>query len=100
MQKTIDVAELQGRLGGVLDEVARQGVPYVLLRGSRPEAVVIPYEQFLRYRRLEEQDPLARFDELRARQAAHSRDVDEDEIAADVEAAIREVREARREAKR
>ena len=44
-------------------------MPYVLTRGSRPEAALIPYEEFFRYQALREQDVLARFDELMARMA-------------------------------
>ena len=69
MQKIIGVTELQRRFRSVFDEVAEEHVPYVLTRGSRPEAALIPYEEFLRFQALQEQDVLARFDGLVARMA-------------------------------
>ena len=69
MQKVIGVTELQRRFRSVFDEVPKKRVPYVLTRGSRPEAALIPYEEFLRFQVLQEQDVLARFDRLVARLA-------------------------------
>ena len=47
MQRIIGVTELQRRFRAVFDEVAKKRVPYVLTRGSRPEAALIPYEEFV-----------------------------------------------------
>ena len=69
MQRIIGVTELQRRFRSIFDEVAKEHVPYVLTRGSRPEAALIPYEEFFRYQALREQDVLARFDALMARMA-------------------------------
>ena len=52
MQKIIGVTDLQRRLKAVLDEVADEHVPYVLIRGSQPRAALVPYEQFLRFQEL------------------------------------------------
>ncbi len=92
MQKVIGVTELQRRFRAVLDEVAKQGVFYVLTRGSRPEAVLIPYETFLRYQALEEKEVLARLDRLLARLAEQNVARSDEEVAADVEAALAEAR--------
>jgi prevent-host-death family protein len=54
MQKIIGVTDLQRRFRAVLDEVVGQQVPYVLTRGSRPEAALVPYEDYLRFQELEE----------------------------------------------
>jgi prevent-host-death family protein len=91
MQKIIGVTELQRRFRSVFDEVARKHVPYVLTRGSRPEAALIPYEEFLQFQALKEQDVLARFDRLVARMAEQNAAVDEEEVAADVAAALAEL---------
>lgn len=48
MQKIIGVTELQRKFKTVLDEVTRRKTPYVLTRGSRPEAVLIAYDEYLR----------------------------------------------------
>jgi prevent-host-death family protein len=91
MQKVIGVTELQRRFRSVFDEVAEQNVPYVLTRGSRPEAALISYEEFLRFQALQEQETLDRFDGLIARMAEQSASYDEDEVAADVAAARDEI---------
>ena len=87
MQKVIGVTELQRNFRAVFDEVAQKKVPYVLTRSSRPEAVLISYEEFLQWQALREQDVLQRFDALMARMAAQNEGVDEEEIRAEVEAA-------------
>lgn len=90
MQRIIGVTELQRRFRSVFDEVVKQHIPYILTRGSQPEAVLIPYEDFLRYQELDEQDVLARFDHLVARMAEQNAKLSEEELSADVTAAIAE----------
>lgn len=87
MQKIVGVTELQRRFRSIFDEVVKKNTPYVLTRGSRPEAVLIPYEEFLRFQELQEQDVLANFDRLTARMARQQAAVDEAELQADIEAA-------------
>ena len=91
MQRIIGVTELQRRFRSVFDEVAKEHVPYVLTRGSRPEAALISYREFLRYQALREQDVLARFDQLVARMAEQNADISEEEVVADVAAALAEL---------
>jgi prevent-host-death family protein len=91
MQKIIGVTDLQRRLRAVLDEVAEDHVPYVLIRGSQPRAALVPYEEFLRYQELEEGEVLRRFGRLRARMAEASASLSEDEVAAEVAAAREEL---------
>ena len=91
MYRIIGVTELQRRFRSVFDRVARENVPYVLTRGSRPEAALISYEEFLRFQALQEQDVLARFDQLVARMAAQNAAIGEEEVAADVAAARAEL---------
>ena len=87
MQKIIGVTELQRSFRAVLDEVGQRPVPYILTRGSRPEAVIIPYDDFVRFQELQEQAALARFDRLLNRMATENAQYSEEEVAADVEAA-------------
>jgi prevent-host-death family protein len=91
MHRIIGVTELQRRFRSVFDEVAKERVPYVLTRGSRPEAALIPYEEFLRFQALREQDVLARFDQLVARMAEQKAAASEEEAASDVAAARAEL---------
>ena len=90
MQKIIGVTELQRRFRSVFDQVSEENVAYVLTRGSRPEAALISYEEFLRFQALQERDVMARFDRLVARMAEQNAVVDEKEVAADIDAALAE----------
>ena len=81
------MTEPQRHFRAVFDEVSHRHVPYVLTRGSRPEAALIPYEDFLRFQEMQEKEVLIRFDRLLARMAAQNAAYDEDEVAADVAAA-------------
>ena len=92
IHRIIGVTELQRRFRKVFDRVAKDKVPYVLTRGSRPEAALISYEEFLRFQALQEQELLARFDQLVARMAQQHAAVSEDEVAADVAAAQAELK--------
>ncbi len=89
MEKIVGVTELRRRFKALFDEVVKQGIPLILTRGSRPEAVLLPYEDFLRYREQEEREVLARFDRVWQRLAEQSAAYTEDEVQADVEAARR-----------
>ncbi len=91
MHKIIGVTELQRRFRPVFDQVVKENIPYVLTRGSRPEAALIPYEEFLRFQALQEQEVLARFDRLVTRMAEQNAAVGEEEVAADVAAARAEL---------
>ena len=79
MHKIIGVTELQRRFRSVFDQVAEENISYVLTRGSRPEAALIPYEEFLRFQALQEQDVLARFDRLVVRMAEQNEAISEEE---------------------
>ncbi len=92
MQKVIGVTDLQRNFRSVFDEVASQHVPYVLTRGSRPEAALIPYEEYLRFQQLQEREVLQRVDALFARLAEENADYTATEVAVDVAAALREAR--------
>lgn len=91
MTKIIGVTELQRRFRAVLDEVLQRRTSYILTRGSRPEAALVPYEDFLRFQEMEEKAVLSRFDLLVARMAVQNAAYSEEEVAADVEAARAEL---------
>ncbi len=91
MQKIIGVTELQRRFRAVFDEVTKKNVPYVLTRGSRPEAVLISYDEFVRWQAMQEQDILADFDRLTERLARQNAAVDETDLTADIDAARNEL---------
>ena len=84
MNKIIGVTELQRSFRTIFDEVARRRTPYILTRGSRPEAVLIPYDEYLRFQQFQEKDILGRFDRLIERMAAHNKTLSDEEVEADV----------------
>lgn len=90
-EKIIGVTELQRSFRRVLDEVVRDGTPYVLTRGSRPEAVIVPYEEYRKSQAARELEITRRFDEAMQRLAERNARYGEAEIDADVEEARDEV---------
>lgn len=96
MNRIIGVTELQRRFRSIFDEVAIHRIPYILTRGSRPEAALIPYENYVRIQSMSEDNVLERFDRLMEKMRLVNAGRSEEEVQADVEAAIREVREEKR----
>jgi prevent-host-death family protein len=91
MEKVIGVTEMQQRFQAVFDEVVRERIPYVLTHDSRPEAVLIPYKEFLHFQELQEQEILEQFDNLLTRMANQNAAYSDEEVAADVAAARNEL---------
>jgi len=87
LQKIVGVTELQRRFRPFFEDVVRKHIPLVLTRGSRPEAVLIPYDDYLRFQQMQESEVLARFDQVWARLAQVNVAVTEDELKADIVAA-------------
>ena len=92
MGRVIGVTDLQRGFRPIFDEVAHKGQSYILTRGSRPEAAMIPYKDFLRFQQLQEKRVLDCFDRLLVRMAqlnaAYSEvEVETDLHVADLEAA-------------
>ncbi len=87
MQKIIGVTELQRQFRTFFEDVVRKRIPLVLTRGSRPEAVIIPYDEYLRFQQMQESEVLAHFDQVWARLAQINASFSDDEIAADIEIA-------------
>ena len=87
MQHIIGVTELQRRFRSFFDEVVRKRTPLVLTRGSRPEAVLISYDDYLRFQQMQESEVLAQFEQVWNRLAKVNAEFDEAEIAADIKIA-------------
>ncbi len=96
MNKIIGVTELQRKFRSVFDEVVEQHIPYVLTRGSRPEAVLIPYEQYVKFVQADEAGVLKRFDKLVRVMAETNAKYGEAEVEKDLKAASKHVRSRRR----
>ena len=89
MQMIVGVTELQRRFRSFIDQVVYKRTPIVLTRGSRPEAVLIPYEDYLRFQELQEVEVLARFDQVWERLDALNASYSDDEVSEDIQAARR-----------
>jgi prevent-host-death family protein len=87
MQKIIGVTELQRRFRPLFEDVVRKRTPLVLTRGSRPEAVLIPYDDYLRFQQMQEGEVLAHFDQVWNRLAEVNEKFGDAEISADIKAA-------------
>ena len=90
--RIIGVTDLQRRFRAIFDEVREERVPYVLTRGSRPEAVLLPYEEYERLERLDEREVVYRFDRLLDRTRRRSEDTGQEDVLADVRRARDETR--------
>ncbi len=86
MQKIIGVTELQRKFRPFFEDVVRKRTLLVLTRGSRPEAALIPYEDYLRFQQMQESEVLASFDKVWNRLAEVNASFGEEEIAADIKA--------------
>ena len=93
--KIIGVTDLQRGFRKVIDEVAEERVPYVLTRGSRPEAVLVPYEEYQELQRLKEKEVVYELDRLLERTTERTAEISEAEVTRDVERARREARDRR-----
>jgi len=95
IERVIGVTELQRHFRKVLDEVVHEGTPYILTRGSRPQAVILSYDEYRQSRQAREREVLERVDRLLERMAVENAQYTEEEVMADIEAAREEVYDAR-----
>lgn len=87
MHKTIRVPDLEQSFRTVFEEVKREHTPYVVTEDSRPEAVLVPYDDFLKFQKFQEEKVLARFDEVWARMGRRNANRTEEQVEADITAA-------------
>jgi prevent-host-death family protein len=87
MQQIIGVTELQRKFRSFFDQVVRKRTSVILTRGSRPEAALIPYEDYLRFQQMQETEVLAHFERVWNRLAEMNAGFSDSEIAANIQAA-------------
>lgn len=87
MQQIVGVTELQRRFRSFFDQVVGKRTPIVLTRGSRPEAALIPYEDYVRFQQMQENEVFARFDQVWNRLDELNAAYSDEEIADDIESA-------------
>jgi prevent-host-death family protein len=100
MDRLIGVTELQRRFKAVFDDVIKNHVPYILVRGSKPQAVLIPYEEYVKYKKLSEEEANQKFDAMMKRLGELNAHFSDEEVEKDVEQAIQEVRRLKRKEKK
>jgi len=83
-RQIIGVTELQRHFRAIFDEVARKQTP---VRGSRPEAVLISYQDNVRFQAIQESEVPAHFDQVWDRLREANAAFSDEEIAADIAAA-------------
>ncbi len=91
MQRTIPADELAYNMRSVLREVAESHISCVVTERDEPEAVLVPYDEYLRFQRLQREGIWERIERLRARMAEQNAGYSDEEIADDVEEARREI---------
>ncbi len=84
MMKIVGVTELQRKFKPFFEDVVRKGIPLILTRGSRPEAVLIPYEDYVHFQQMQENEVLARFDRVWNRLAEVNSEINDDELSTDI----------------
>lgn len=96
MDRIIGVTELQRKFSAIFNEVVRQRTPYILTRGSRPEVVMIPYEQYLKYVQLDEKGVIEQLDRSLAYMAEVNAQYSDEQVEADLIEATGTVRSRKR----
>ena len=96
MNRIIGVTELQRKFSAIFNKVAKQHIPYILTRGSRPEVVMIPYEQYLKYVQSDEQGIVERMDRTLARMAELNAQYSDEQVEAGLIEATKIVRSRKR----
>ena len=93
MKRRVRADTVPGQLSQILDDVAERGDEIVIERAGHPVAVVIPLD---RYRQIEAKraDLWRMIDEL----WEQNKEVDPMEVEREIDAAVREVRRAHRQA--
>jgi prevent-host-death family protein len=92
VQRIIGVTELQRRFRSVIDDVAKAGVPYILTRGSRATAALVPYEEYQRLQALHEKEIGFDLDRLLVRMRRLNAEKDAGEVQEDILRARKETR--------
>ena len=87
MQQIVGVTELQRKFRSFFETVVDKHTPVILTRGSRPEAVLISYDDYLHFQQLQENEVLARFDKVWNRLAEVNAGASDAELTKNIKAA-------------
>ncbi|MGE0543126.1 MAG: type II toxin-antitoxin system Phd/YefM family antitoxin [Dehalococcoidia bacterium] len=92
MSKQVELSELQQRGEAILDDLRQEQEPYIVARDGEPGAVLVPYFEFLRWRRAAGESADEHFDRVVERLAKLNAHWSDEQIARDAAEAIAEVR--------
>ncbi len=87
MAKQIGALDIRKSLGSILEEVYYKGEEFVIKRGRKPMAVLIPVAEFDNFKKQKQQD-MQVFKTIRGR----AKGIESKEVERDVEEAVRAVR--------
>jgi prevent-host-death family protein len=87
MAKELNALKIRKSLGEILEEVYYRGEEYIIKRGKKPMAVLIPVDEFDSFKKQREKD-MQVFSRIRAKAKA----VPSKEVEKDVEEAVKAVR--------
>ena len=87
MAKELSALKVRGRLGEILEEVFYRGEEFIIKRGRKTMAVLIPPDEFENYKKQKEAD-MGIFDNIRTKTKGRS----SKEVEADIREAIEAVR--------
>lgn len=87
MTRELTALKVRGNLGEILKKVFYKGEEYVIKRGKKPMAVLIPLDEFESYKKQRGTD-MKIFDKIRVKAKSYTAK----EIEADIEEAIKAVR--------
>lgn len=89
MEKTIGAHEARRRFGQVLEEAFYNKDHFVVKRFDRPMAVIVPVDDYQKWQRLAKERVFTMLEEVWER----TEDVPEEELEADVEKALEQLRQ-------
>lgn len=87
MTKELTALKMRGNLGEILEEVYYKGQEFIIKRGKKPMAVLVPLDEFESLKKQRKAD-MSVFDKIRAKAKAYSTK----EIESDIEEALKAVR--------
>lgn len=87
MAKELTALKMRGNLGEVLEEVYYKGQEFIIKRGKKHMAVLIPLDEFDSYKR-QRKEEMSIFDKIRSKAKTGSAK----DVEADIEEAIKAVR--------
>lgn len=91
--QTVTTTDIQRGFSKILDNLVD---PLIIIRDSRPQAVIVEYEDYLDLKKVKEMETTRELEELLAKVHARNSHIPAEEVEKDVEEALKYVRHHRR----